>query len=58
MAITWRVPVLVLLGIGPLLLRPSPGTAWAWVGLVVVLVIGFLVDIAHRLLDPRLRSNA
>ncbi len=24
---------------------------------VVVLVIGFLVDVAHRLLDPRLRSN-
>jgi uncharacterized protein (DUF58 family) len=39
MAITWRVPVLVLLGIGPLLLRPSPGTAWAWVGLVVLLVV-------------------
>jgi uncharacterized protein (DUF58 family) len=39
MAITWRVPVLVLLGIGPLLLRPSPGTAWAWVGLVILLVI-------------------
>jgi peptide/nickel transport system permease protein len=25
---------------------------------VVVLVIGFLVDVAHRLLDPRLRSRA
>ena len=39
MAITWRVPVLVLLGIGPLLLRPARGTAWAWVGLVVLLVV-------------------
>ncbi len=39
MAITWRVPVLVLLGIGPLLLRPSAGTAWAWVALVVLLVV-------------------
>ena len=39
MAITWRVPVLVLLGIGPLLLRPAAGTAWAWIGLVVLLVV-------------------
>ena len=39
MALTWRVPVLVLLGIGPLLLRPSASTAWAWVGLVLVLVL-------------------
>ncbi len=38
MAITWRVPVLVLLGIAPLLLRPAPSTAWAWVGLVALLV--------------------
>jgi uncharacterized protein (DUF58 family) len=43
MAITWRVPVLMLLGIGPLLLRPSPGTAWAWVGLVVLLAIADVV---------------
>ena len=38
MAITWRVPVLVLLGIGPVLLRPEGGTVWAWLGLVLLLV--------------------
>ena len=42
MYLTWRVPVLVLLGIGPLLLRPTQGTAWAWVGLVLLLL---LVDV-------------
>jgi uncharacterized protein (DUF58 family) len=38
MAITWRVPVLVLLGIGPVLLRPQAGTVWAWLALVLLLV--------------------
>ena len=38
MAITWRVPVLVLLGIGPVVLRPEAGTVWLWLLLVVVLV--------------------
>ncbi|MBV9830565.1 MAG: DUF58 domain-containing protein, partial [Marmoricola sp.] len=47
MALTWRVPVLVLLGIGPLLLRPTAGTAWAWTVLVLLLV---LLDV---LLAPR-----
>jgi uncharacterized protein (DUF58 family) len=39
MFLTWRVPVLVLLGIGPLLLRPASGTAWAWIGLVLLLML-------------------
>lgn len=39
MAITWRVPVLVLLGIGPVLLRPMGSTVWVWLGLVLVLVV-------------------
>ena len=34
----WRVPVLVLLGIGPVLLRPEGSTVWAWLGLVLLLV--------------------
>jgi uncharacterized protein (DUF58 family) len=38
MAITWRVPVLVLLGIAPVVLRPEAGTVWLWLLLVVVLV--------------------
>lgn len=38
MAITWRVPALVLLGIGPVVLRPEAGTVWLWLLLVVVLV--------------------
>jgi uncharacterized protein (DUF58 family) len=38
-AITWRVPVLVLLGLGPVLLSPEPSTAWAWIGLVTLLVV-------------------
>lgn len=38
MAITWRVPVLVLLGLAVLPLRPEPSTAWAWVGLTALLV--------------------
>ncbi len=38
MAITWRVPALVLLGIVPVVLRPGAGTVWLWLLLVVVLV--------------------
>jgi uncharacterized protein (DUF58 family) len=38
MAITWRVPVLVLLGIVPVVLRPEAGTVWLWLLLVLVLV--------------------
>ncbi len=47
MLITWRVPVLVLLGIVPVLLRPYAGTVWLWLALVLVLV---LLDV---LLAPR-----
>ena len=38
MAITWRVPVLVLLGIGAVLVRPEAGTVWLWLLLVLVLM--------------------
>ena len=38
MSITWRVPVLVLLGIGPVLLRPEAGTVWLWLLLVALLL--------------------
>ena len=48
MAITWRVPVLVLLGIVPVLVRPEGSTVWAWLGLVLVLVVA---DVA--LASPR-----
>jgi uncharacterized protein (DUF58 family) len=43
MAITWRVPVLVLLGIVPVLLRPDGSTVWAWLGLVLVLLLADVV---------------
>ena len=39
MFISWRVPVLVLLGIGPVLLRPENSTVWAWLGLVLLVVV-------------------
>ena len=43
MVITWRVPVLVLLGIGAVLLRPQGGTVLLWLALVVVLVLADLL---------------
>ena len=50
MVITWRVPVLVLLGIGVVMLRPQGSTVLFWLALVVVLV---LVDL---LLAPSTRQ--
>ncbi len=38
MAISGRVPLLVLLGLVPVVLRPSFGTFWLWLLLVVLLV--------------------
>jgi len=43
MVITWRVPVLVLLGIGAVLLRPQGSTVLLWLALVVVLVLADLL---------------
>jgi uncharacterized protein (DUF58 family) len=43
MAITGRVPLLLLLGLVPVVLRPSVGTLWLWV-LAVLLVV--LLDLA------------
>ena len=43
MAITGRVPLLLLLGLVPVVLRPSVGTVWLWV-LAVLLVV--LLDLA------------
>ena len=39
MTVTGRLPLLLLVGTGAVVLRPAAGTAWAWVGLVVVLVV-------------------
>lgn len=39
MAITGRVPLLLLLGIVPVVLRPVIGTAWLWLLVVVLLVL-------------------
>ena len=39
MILTGRTPLLMLLGIGPLLLRPQWSTVWVWVLLVAVLVL-------------------
>lgn len=38
MTISGRVPLLLLAGVVPVVLRPTFGTAWSWVGLVLVLV--------------------
>ncbi len=37
MAITGRVPLLLLLGLVPVVLRPAGSTVWQWLGIVVVL---------------------
>jgi uncharacterized protein (DUF58 family) len=39
MALTGRVPLLVLLGLLPVVLRPTRGTVWLWLLAVVVLVL-------------------
>ena len=45
MAITGRVPLLLLLGLVAVVLRPSIGTMWLWV-LVVLLLVGLDVVLA------------
>ena len=45
MAITGRVPLLLLLGLVAVVLRPSVGTMWLWV-LVVLLLVGLDVALA------------
>ena len=47
MAISGRVPLLLLLGFVPVVLRPLPSTVWLW--LLVVLLVG----VADLLLAPR-----
>ncbi|WP_299050464.1 DUF58 domain-containing protein [uncultured Nocardioides sp.] len=39
MAITGRVPLLLLLGVVPLVLRPTAGVGWGWVGLVLAVTV-------------------
>nr|MBA3781784.1 DUF58 domain-containing protein [Nocardioides sp.] len=39
MAITGRVPLLLLLGLAPVVLRPGMGTVWLWLLAVVLLVL-------------------
>jgi uncharacterized protein (DUF58 family) len=39
MAISGRVPLLLLLGLLPVALRPGLGTVWTWVGVVLLLVL-------------------
>ncbi|MFL6158443.1 MAG: DUF58 domain-containing protein [Marmoricola sp.] len=62
MAITGRVPLLLLLGVVPVVLRPTLGTAWSWVLLVLLLVLADWfaaprpqVLTAVRSADPRVR---
>jgi uncharacterized protein (DUF58 family) len=47
MALSGRVPLLLLLGLVPVVLRPTPGTVWLWVLAVLVLTA------ADWLLAPR-----
>lgn len=46
MAISWRVPALLLVGLAPVVLRPERSTVWLWVLLVL------LVTLADWLLAP------
>lgn len=39
MVITGRVPLLLLLGLVPVVLRPSGGTVWMWLGVVAFVVL-------------------
>ncbi|WP_248583203.1 DUF58 domain-containing protein [Nocardioides sp. InS609-2] len=39
MAITGRVPLLLLLGLAPVVLRPGMGTVWLWLLAVILLVL-------------------
>lgn len=60
MALTARVPLLLLLGLVPVVLRPTPGTAWLWVLVVALLVALDLLlaappaslDLERRPTDP------
>ncbi|MGZ6804066.1 MAG: DUF58 domain-containing protein [Nocardioidaceae bacterium] len=54
MAISGRVPLLLVLGLLPVVLRPSQGTAWLWVLVVAVAVLADLVATpSPRTLDVR-----
>lgn len=62
MTISGRVPLLLLAGVVPVVLRPSFGTAWLWVLLVLVLVVVDWAVAAQpqrleftRSADPRVR---
>ena len=58
MVITWRVPVLVLVGIGVVLLRPQGSTVLFWLALVVVLVLAdLLLAPSTRLLSVERRAT-
>lgn len=39
MYLTGRLPLLVLSGLAAVLLRPTPGTAWAWLGLTAAFAV-------------------
>ncbi len=47
MAISGRVPLLLLLGLVPVVLRPSTGTVWLWL-LLVLLLVGLDLLLAPR----------
>ena len=47
MALTWRVPALLLLGLPVVLLRPAASTAWLWL-LATVLLVGLDLLLAPR----------
>ena len=47
MALTWRVPALLLLGLPVVLLRPAASTAWLWL-LATLLLVGLDLLLAPR----------
>lgn len=64
MVITGRVPLLLLAGAVPVVLRPSYGTTWAWVGLVLLVTLAdwwaapAVEQLAlERSPDPRVRTG-
>ena len=59
MAITGRVPLLLLLGLVPVVLRPSLGTMWVWLLVVLVLtVLDWAIAARPSALEIRRRALA
>ncbi|HWO51428.1 MAG TPA: hypothetical protein VNN23_07520 [Ornithinibacter sp.] len=57
MAISGRVPLLVLLGLVPVVLRPTFGTMWLWLlAVALVVAVDFLLAPRPEVLESALGS--